>query len=104
LREFRLRLKEEEAEELKEALARHIERLVKSRSISWERYIMLRRFYYRMSWAGKRRGGVPAKVYGFHSSEEEMIRDMESWVRHRIMEIENSERRKVSAHPLRRPS
>jgi hypothetical protein len=91
VKEFRVRLKREEVEELKEALVRHIQRLVESRSIDWERYVLLRNLHYRLSRVGERRGGAPAKVYGFFASDEEMYKDMEDWVRYRIMEIENPE-------------
>lgn len=92
LKEFRVRLKEQEVKELKEALVKHIERLVKSRNIDWKRYIMLENLHYRLSMLGKRRGGPPAKVYAFFSSKEEMFREMEEWVKYRVMEIEEPEK------------
>jgi len=85
-------LKEQEVKELKEALVKHIERLVKSRNIDWKRYVMLVNLHYRLSLLGKRRGGPPAKVYAFFSSKEEMYAEMEQWVKYRIMEIEEPEK------------
>lgn len=86
--DHRLRLKDDEIKELKIALLKHIRDLVEQK-MPWEKYVLLRNLHYRLSRAGKVRGGSPRKVFRFyHETEEDMYNDMRKWLKYRFMEIQ----------------
>jgi len=87
--EFRLRLKEAEVKELREALIRHIQRLVEKRALTLESWNLVYALWYRFFRAGRVKGGAPAAFLHCHwETEEGMYRDIEEWLKRRLKELE----------------
>jgi hypothetical protein len=80
--EHRVRLDTAEVDELRIALLKHIRDLADERKGSFDRFILLKRLYYRLSRLLKEaKPGAPAHPLIFPSSEDKMYEDIKSWLK-----------------------